>query len=244
MATNPITAFFLLLMTLFTLHGTASAQVAQTTDETKNTISLTWGVGIPVGDYRSQTPENIRSGYAKPGPTASISYQHWLIDNMGLSLRWLGGSHSIQDASLTKDFIQQIPSNQNWQLQTASWSYGGLGPGLILSFPIEQLAINLSSHLLYTSASFPESYLEDLTELGSWSQVLARQSSFNWGYDFSLELTYQIRTKLNIHTRTGMFVANHEFYYDITLDPPEKSTYTRHLKIRSLQIYLGLGYTF
>ncbi len=229
---------FFISTTLFSRQDTI------TLPEKKSAVNISRGIAIAIFDFNSKDHKNPYAGLTGAGRTFSVSIHHFFLENIGLSLQWSGSSNPINTESLTNDINSKLFVHGEWSVHTSYWSYGAFGPGIILSFPLHPFIINCKSHILYSSASFPETYLTHSTEAGSTDYLLKREFSFNWGYDFSLELQYNITQNIALRFASNIFKANHSFHHTILIEPPDPTHYNKDLRIQSLQISAGVSFLF
>ena len=128
----------------------------------KNSITLSAGPSIPVGNYGKTEKENIHLGFSSAGISASISYNYKLNKTIGLEAMVYGQQNSLNNSAMEKDlsetgFLGQQPGYySNWSVEKEKWQIGSVMVGATGEFPL----INSSKFSFIGRALFGLAYVK------------------------------------------------------------------------------------
>jgi len=124
-------------------------------NERKGYIGLSLGSSFPMGDFKDQDLDNEDAGFAGTGLNLHLlNFGYKFGYTLGVTGSLFGASHPLK-------FDEDIDI-----FNDASWSYGGLMGGLLISLPVsEKLDFDLRPMIGFVSGSSPEIKLAGITVL-------------------------------------------------------------------------------
>ena len=172
-------------------------------------IGMTLGSAIPLGDFADNNFDNEDAGFAKTGINFNlVHFGYKFSKNFGIAASWFGAAHEVD-----------TPYN----IDAATWSYGGLFAGLLVSLPAgEKLFIEFKPMLGFVAATSPE-----LKEGGLI--VMEDQQGSAVGFDLVGSVRYNFSERWCAMANIDYLTAKPEFDYF------EQS-------ISALNLSLGLAY--
>lgn len=178
-----------------------SANLFAQSNERKGFIGITLGPSMPIGDFGNQSLSNFNAGFAKTGLNISlINFGYRFGTNFGIAGTWFGAANPVN--------INNV---------TATWSYGSLMVGPMLTFPInKKLDFDLKGMIGYVSAKM------DLDNFGETSLT-------GVGFDFGTALRYNFSERWCLLFNADYFSSN------------SKSDDGKQ-KIAAINLAFGVGY--
>lgn len=233
----------------------------------QQSISVSGGISMPVGDYANTSANNNLAGYAQTGQAVQISYNHSLDNQFNLMIKLHGQRNPINTNMLAKNLIahSNIPE---WKFEDQNYYFGALMVGISKSLSLSQnnhwyFSPGVSLGLAYTQSPSlkAESKLPNDYALMTQSKANAFGAAMSANGQFSYAISKNVHLLLNLEyfttskitfkevknefgvTNGGLIVPG---VYDLSnsKNPPNYSNSVSDQKMRFNGINILLGVQF
>jgi hypothetical protein len=134
---------FIFTLSFFVIQCSHSQSISD-----KNTLSIWVGPSFPLGNFSSTDPSNYSSGYANPGGSAILSFEHKVKKELGLVVMIYGERNGLNTSALaaqfenTGFFAGYVPGPPryypNWTIDKNSWYLESVLAGVSEEIPLEK----------------------------------------------------------------------------------------------------------
>jgi len=217
--------------------------IAGFTQDRKGYIGISLGPSFPTGDYAATSGED--AGYADRGLNMSlVNFCYKFNENIGIAAAWHGIANPVDAQEMVEDMWSTDPS-LSWELETTSWSIGGLSGGILISFPSNNLDFDLKALIGFAGATSPQL---DVTVSDGFSSGSALQeeleSNISFSFSFGGGVRYHISDKWALNLNLDYFTTQVEFpEFIISLsDGTYQTAESFEQNISVLNLTVGIGY--
>ena len=213
------------------------------TQDRKGYIGISLGPSFPVGDYAATSGED--AGYADRGLNMSlVNFCYKFNENIGITASWHGIANPVDAQKMAEDIWSTDPS-LSWELETTSWSLGGLSGGILISFPSNNLDFDLKALIGFAGATSPQL---DVTVSDGFSSASLlqeeQQSNTSFSFSFGGGVRYHISEKWALNLNLDYFTTQVKFpEFIISLsDGSYQPAESFEQNISVLNLTAGIGY--
>jgi len=165
-------------------------------EDRRGYIGVTLGPAIPLGDFGDTNLDNEDAGLAKTGINFNlVHFGYKFSKNFGVAASWFGAAHEV-------DFSAN-------EVDAATWSYGGLFAGVLVSIPAsEKLFFEFKPMLGYVAATSPE-----IRDKVSGNSYIEEEQGSSIGFDLVGSVRYNFAEKWCAMFNVDYLTAKPEFDY-------------------------------
>ena len=219
--------------------------IAGFTQDRKGYIGISFGPSFPAGDYAATSGED--AGYADRGLNMSlVNFCYKFNENVGIAASWHGIANPVDVQEVSEDMWSSNQASEfSWELETTSWSLGGLSGGILISFPSNNLDFDLKALIGFAGATSPQL---DVTVSDGFSSASLlqeeQQSNTSFSFSFGGGVRYHISEKWALNLNLDYFTTQVEFPEFIISfsDGTYQTAESFEQNISVLNLAVGIGY--
>ncbi len=181
----------------------------------RNSLSLSLGTSIPVGDFSKTDGENIFSGYAKTGETVKLSFNYKLTKIIGLEAMVYGQRNALNIGEFEKQlgetyFFQDGRNYSNWEGEKKSWMTGSVLAGITGEYAIDHTnKISIKAKALAGLALVKSPNLEAESKSGNAFAAFRGEYGSAKGFSvlFGAGLNYKLNNRFSLFLNSEYFTT-------------------------------------